>query len=282
MLDFRIRTFLMVCETMNYRMAAENLNMSQPSITQHIHYLEDYYKTKLFIYDKKKLYKTKEAIILEKYSISMRANETSLVNDISAVEKKEIRIGATKTIGNYVLNERILSLIDNNSVSLTFVIDNTKNLLELLNLNKLDLLIIEGVFDKSEYSYKLYKKERFVGVCSKDHLFAGKSVKMEDLFSQTLIIREEGSGTRKILEMELLEISHSINEFKNINCISNFEFIKSIVKKGSGISFVFESVAKDDDELDFFTIEGQVIDKEFNFVYLKSTNVDEIIKEFVI
>jgi DNA-binding transcriptional LysR family regulator len=261
-------------------MAAENLNMSQPSITQHIHYLEDYYKTKLFIYDRKKLFKTKEAEILEKYSLSMRANESSLLKDISAITKKDIRIGATKTIGNYVINERVLSLIDNDGVSLTFIIDNTKNLLELLKQNKLDLLIIEGVFDKSEYSYKLYKKERFVGVCRKGHLFSGNEIKMNDLFGENLIIREEGSGTRKILEMELLEISHSINEFKNINCISNFEYIKSIVKAGNGISFVFESVAKSDENLETFTLEGRDIVREFNFVYLKSTDVDDIIEEF--
>ncbi len=280
MLDFRIRTFLMVCETMNYRMAAENLSMSQPSITQHMHYLEDFYNTKLFIYDKKKLYKTKEAIILEKYSLSMRANESSLVKDISANTKREIRIGATKTIGNYVINERVLSLINNDCVTLTFIIDNTKNLLELLNQNKLDLLILEGLFDKSEYSYKLFKKERFVGLCSKNHLFSGKEIKMNDLFEENLIIREEGSGTRKILEMELLGNSHSINEFKNINCISNFEYIKNIVKDGNGISFVFESVAKSDDELNTFTLDSRDIVREFNFVYLKSTDVDDIIEEF--
>jgi DNA-binding transcriptional LysR family regulator len=281
MLDFRIRTFLMVCETMNYRKAAEKLNMSQPSITQHIHYLEDYYQTKLFIYDKKKLHKTKQAIILEKYSLSMRANESSLMKDILADSKREIRIGATKTIGNYVINEKVLSLIDNESISLTFVIDNTKNLFELLNKNKLDLLIIEGLFDKSEYSYQLFKKEKFVGLCNKNHLFSGKEINYKDLFTQNLIIREEGSGTRAILEMALLENSHSINEFKNINCISNFEYIKNIVKDEKGISFVFESVAKSDNDLSIFTLEDQNIIREFNFVYLKSTNVDNIINVFV-
>lgn len=281
MLDFRIRTFLMVCETMNYRIAAENLNMSQPSITQHIHYLEDYYKTKLFIYDKKRLHKTEQAIILEKYSLSMRANETSLRKDILADSKRDIRIGATKTIGNYVVNKKVLSLIDNNSVALTFVIDNTKNLFEMLNKNRLDLLIIEGLFDKSEYSYRLFKKERFVGICNREHRFSNCDIDYREMFNENLIIREEGSGTRAILEMELMEISHSISEFKNVNCISNFDYIKSIVKDGKGISYVFESVATSDPELSIFTIKDHDVVREFNFVYLKSTNVDAIINEFV-
>lgn len=280
MLDFRIKTFLMVCETMNYRIAAENLNMSQPSITQHIHYLEDYYKTKLFIYDKKKLYKTHEASILEKYSISMQANEDSLVQAININSKKEIRIGATKTIGNYVIKEKVLSIINNDSVSLKFIIDNTENLFDLLNHNKLDLLILEGLFDKSEYSHKLFRKESFVGICSRTHNFAKKEIPIDDILNENLVIREEGSGTRKILEMELLGMSHSINEFKNINCISNFEYIKSIVREDKGISFAFESIANSDNNIEIFNLQGRNIIKEFNFVYLKSTNVDEIIELF--
>ena len=42
MLDYRIETFLTLCETMNYRITAERLNITQPAVTQHIHYLENY------------------------------------------------------------------------------------------------------------------------------------------------------------------------------------------------------------------------------------------------
>ena len=49
MLDFRLNTFLTLCDTMNYRRAAEILNVTQPSVTQHIQYLERYYDCDLFI-----------------------------------------------------------------------------------------------------------------------------------------------------------------------------------------------------------------------------------------
>ena len=281
MLDFRIRTFLKVCETMNYRMAAEQLNMSQPSITQHIHSLEEHYSCKLFIYDKKKLHKTKEAEILEHYSISMRANERQIEKLILSQPKKEIRIGATKTIGNYVINNDIYSILESDDVSLSFIIDNTKNLLELLNKNKLDLLIIEGLFDKSKYDHKLYKMEDFVGICAEDNEFAGKTVKFDDLFKQNLIIREEGSGTRAILEEELSKNSYSIEQFNNINCISSFSYIKNIVRANKGISFAFKAIADSDEEIATFEIESGNILREFNFVYLHSTEVDSIISNFI-
>ena len=47
MLDYRLYTFLILCETRNYTKAAEKLNMTQPAVTQHIQFLEDYYQVKL-------------------------------------------------------------------------------------------------------------------------------------------------------------------------------------------------------------------------------------------
>ena len=43
MLDRRVETFLKLCETMSYRAAAEQLHITQPAVTQHIHALEQHY-----------------------------------------------------------------------------------------------------------------------------------------------------------------------------------------------------------------------------------------------
>ena len=63
MLDYRIYTFLTLYDEMNYRRTAEKLNMTQPGVTQHIHYLEKHYGAKLFEYIKsaiqQSLYHTK-------------------------------------------------------------------------------------------------------------------------------------------------------------------------------------------------------------------------------
>ena len=55
MLDFRVETFLTVCRTMNYTRAAEELNVTQPAVSQHIAYLEKAYGASLFDYRNKKL-----------------------------------------------------------------------------------------------------------------------------------------------------------------------------------------------------------------------------------
>lgn len=275
MLDYKIRTFMTLCKTMNYRITAEMLNMSQPSVTQHIHLLEQYYDTKLFIYDKKKLYKTPSAALIEKHLATIVNNEKYLEQELSKTKVKSIRIGATKTIGNYVINDKIVELIKNHYM-VTFVIDNTKSLLHKLDNNELDLLLIEGVFDKNNYDYRLFRKEPFLGICSKDHSFAKRCVSFEDIFDQDLIIREKGSGTRLIFEQELIRNNYSLDSFKKVHCISNFELIKQLINNNLGITFAYNSIIQNSG-LETFEIENNKILREFNYVCLKHTKIDELI-----
>ena len=51
MLDNRLTTFLVLCDTMNYTRAAERLCITQPAVTHHIHFLEEYYGCRLFAYE---------------------------------------------------------------------------------------------------------------------------------------------------------------------------------------------------------------------------------------
>ena len=61
MLDYRIDTFMVLCREMNYRKTAEILRMTQPGVTQHIHFLENHYGVRLFTYDGRRLTRTKHA-----------------------------------------------------------------------------------------------------------------------------------------------------------------------------------------------------------------------------
>ena len=279
MLDYRILTFLKLCETMNYRITAEELNMTQPAVTQHIHYLEEEYKCKLFIYNRKKLEKTNQAILLEEYARSAYYNEIYLKRKIKSENKIKINIGATKTIGEFVIGEKIKKLVKNEKYDISLTIDNTEKLIKLMELNKLDFILIEGIFNKDKYGYRLYKKDEFIGICSKNHKFNGKSIKFEELFKEDIIIREEGSGTRGIFEQFLSENSFSLEFFKKKITINNFNLIKELVSANCGISFVYNSVVNKNDDIGKFYFKNK-IEREFNYLYLKNTAAKELVDFF--
>ncbi len=281
MIDYKIMTFLTLCTELNYRKTAEKLNMTQPAVTNQIHSLEDYYNMKLFEYKNRVLYKTKHAELLENYCRSLMSNEQSFLKSLKHIEKPKLTIGATKTIGDCCLNDSIANLISSENIDLTIKVENTEVLLKLLNENKIDFAVIEGNFNKSDYEHITIKKEKLVGICSKNHEFSGKTIDITDLFTKRLIIREQGSGTRDVFEKVLYSLNYSVSNFKDIICINSFPLILNLVKSDVGVSFVYETIPLTSDDLSTFSIKDFTPRHEFNLVYLKNTKSSKYISYFI-
>ena len=280
MLDYRIDTFLTLCEQMNYRKTAEILHISQPAVTQQIHALENQYGRKLFEYENRRLVKTEAAAVLEQYARAAKLQEQALREKLVDSHIRNLRIGATKTIGDYYLPEYIHRYLHQPENALTLIVDNTEHLLRLLEENELDFAVVEGFFDKTRFDNILLRREPFVGICRKDHPFAGREVTIDELLQETIIHREPGSGTRAILEQELRGYNETLQRFQRHICISSFNIILDLVRQGFGVSFVYNILADSDPALAKFSIQGESVVREFNVVYLKYADMEEKIKLF--
>ena len=280
-MDSKLHTFLVLCQTMNYRLAAERLHLSQPAVTKQIQALEQSLQTKLFYYDGHTLHKTEKCLLLERYSITQQYQFEELQLAIAAKERTLLRIGATKTIGDYVLIDAIKDYLQDPSHELSLVVDNTKHLLHMLDENQLDFAIIEGTFSKTKYDSYLLRMEPFVGICVKDHPLCGKHISVEDLLKETIIVREEGSGTRRIFEERLLASGYELNDFSRTVSISSFVAIKALVAAGIGISFVYDSVVAKDENIGTFTVDVLTEPHAFHVVYTRNTNAKKYSEQFL-
>lgn len=267
MLDYRVLTFLTLYDEMNYRRTAEKLNMTQPGVTHHIHYLENYYGVKLFEYDGRTLSKTKNAQRLKKYFDSVKAEETDIRESFTPTDTIHMTVGATKTIGEFVIVPEIRAFLQAPNHNLDLIIDNTENLLHMLEKSQIDFAVIEGVFDKSKYGYHLFKKEAFVGVCAKDHPFAGRTVTLEEVFREDIVVRESQSGTRMLLQNAITDRGFSLDSFHRCSSVNNFSVICDLVAINKAITFAYEPIAHCRDDLATFMVEDMQIQGEFNFVY---------------
>lgn len=274
-------TFLTLCELLNYRETAQLLHITQPAVTQHIHHLEQQYGCKLFLYENRKLTKTAEALILEEYARATKFNESSIREKLKKNSNIDLRIGATKTIGDYVIGDYVKRFLSDKNHGLELIVDNTEHLLRLLEENKLDFAIIEGYFNKTHFSSRRFRTEPFVGICHKNHPFCGKEVSMQELMEQTIIQREMGSGTRDILERKLQSSNASLEQFPRKICISSFKLILEMVKAAVGISFVYQVLADSDPELGTFSFQGEPIVREFDIVFLKHTDPSDKMRLFL-
>ena len=280
-MDNKLYTFLTVCHTMNYRKAAELLHLTQPAITKQIKSLEHTFQTRLFNYDGHILHKTESCLMLEQYAISMQYNYEELMLAMHKSKRTLLRIGATKTIGDYVLNPYLIQYLSVSENEASLTVSNTEQLLKMLDSNELDFAIIEGPFSKAKYGHYLLRNEPFVGACSIQSPMCGKTISIENLLPETLILREKGSGTRNILESRLNSYGYQINDFNHVISISSFNAIKHIVQAGIGITFLYESVIKEDKAIGTFHVNEVTTPHEFNVIYTKNSAARKYSKLFL-
>jgi len=280
-MDPKLHTFLTLCQTMNYRLAAERLHLSQPAVTKQIQSLEQSLQTKLFYYDGHTLHKTEKCLLLERYAISLQYQFEELQLAIADKKRLKLRIGATKTIGDYVLIDAIKAYLRDPSHELSLVVDNTKHLLQMLDEHQLDFAVIEGSFSKTKYDSYLLRMEPFVGICAKSSPLCGKHIPVEELLKETIIVREEGSGTRRIFEERLMALGYELSDFYREVSISSFVSIKALVAGGIGISFLYRSVVANEPDIGNFTVDGITQPHAFHVVYTRNTNARNYSEQFL-
>lgn len=277
MLDFRTETFLAVCRHMNYTKAAEELNITQPAVSQHIKYIEEYYGIKVFGFNGKKMFLTEEGKMLFEAISTMKHNDKFLRDTVKNLKNKgtALSFGATLTIGEYVIPEKLSAYLKKHPDSkVHLTIANTKQLLEMLDKGEIDFAVVEGYFEKNRYDHIICSQENYTALCHPCHPFAEKHMLLEELFSQTLILREEGSGTREILKRSLEEKNFGIWDFKNVIELSNINAVKTLAENGCGITFLYETAVKQ--ELQKGTLKKIYADDlisqhEFTFIWRKNS-----------
>lgn len=276
-MDIRLITFLEVCHQLNYTKAANNLNMTQPGVSQHIRSLERFYDKKLFYFEGKRCFLTEAGTFLYQFAMSMQQNEAYLLSRMKTIgtDQRMLNFGATLSIGEYVMPkvlENYLTSAPNTKIRM--IIDNTKELLELLWEGDIDFAIVEGNFDQSKFDSSVYSEERFIPICGKNELFDPSTETVEDLLDRRIIVREKGSGTREILERNLENLNLSIEDFDGVMEVGGMNAIKSLVESHLGISFLYEVAVKKELEagsLKKIPLKNFDISHKFAFVWNKET-----------
>ena len=285
MLDFRMETFLTLCEYLNYTRAAEVLNITQPAVSQHIRYLEEEYRTKLFVQRGKRIELTESGECLRRAALSMQHDILHLKKELSGQsgQKKRLRFGATLTIGQHIVPQQLSCLRERYpGLSLELRVDNTTELLQRLNKGELEFVIVEGNFPKQEYDYELYKKEAFIAVCSGEYSFMQEPHSLEELLTETVVIREAGSGNREIVERMLQGRNLCLEDFASTIEVNDIQAIKELIKNGMGIGFLYRSAVEKE------LLEGSIrelslsdfqIVHDMAFVWMKNSVFSEYYKE---
>ena len=276
MLDFRMETFLAVCQCMNFTRASEKLIITQPAVSQHIRFLEKHYDTKLFRYEGKKLRLTRAGEILRSASLTMMHDEISMLSEMQKPDgNEEVRFGATRTVGDVVMGEMLgRYLARYPDADIHMYVENTQELLKRLDEGKIDFALVEGFFKKNEYDFQKYSEEEYIAVCAPEYRFKRMPEQIEDLFGERLLLREEGSGTREVLERYLDSQNLSLGDFERRMEAGSLHTIKELAKAGCGVTFLYEVAVREElknGTLIRIPLKDFIVSHEFAFIWRRGS-----------
>ncbi len=285
MLDHRVETFLAVCQTRNYTRAAEMLSITQPAVSQHIKYLEEFFCVKLFQLKGKQITLTSEGEEVYQLARILNLNITKFKEHLlTDTGSKEISLGATKTIGEFIMPPIIAAYVKaypNRTMKIR--VGSTASLLEKVKYGEMDFAFIEGSFDEQEFNVLEFMEERYIPVCSPKFELAGSEVTIHELMNYPLILKEESRDGGSDIEQWLLQMNHSINNFKIVHLIDNLPVVKEMVKNNIGISFLYETSVREellDGTLVSIPIKNYDVKRKFKFIYRKYSNYNQEYLDF--
>lgn len=283
MLDFRMETFLTVCHCMNFTRASEELQLTQPAVSQQIRFLEKHYKTKLFRYEGKRLYLTEAGEILRSASVAMKENEQSLQEQITLAGSRErnIHFGITGEVGEEAAVEVVKHYLTRYPEARIHVeIGNTEELYEALGTGNMDVVLVEGRPRKKEYEYSLYPSKNYIAVAAPQYRFSQSKdkgwmpEKIEDLREERVFLREKGSEIRNIFEKYINNTNDEGDKFEKTAEIESEQVIKELTKSGCGITFLYEAAVSEElhkGELKMIPLQNLNVERNFSFVWKRDS-----------
>lgn len=279
-----LKIFVTVCETGSTTAAGEKLHIAQPSISLAISELEDYYGIKLFDRIAKRLYITEAGKKFLQYATHIVGFFEEMEREIKNFDATGIiRIGASITIGNYLLPGYITRFKKiHPQMDVKVIIDNSEKIQQYILSNQIDIGLIEGIVYSPYIAEHKFRDDELVMVCGNAHPFANqKNVEISKLQNESFILRESGSAGREIFDSTMTSLGIKI--LPAWESTSTQAIIRA-VQANLGISVLPYLLVKDSlnrKEISQFQIDGIRFQRSFSVIYHQNKFLTESAKDFI-
>jgi DNA-binding transcriptional LysR family regulator len=240
--NFRLRVFRAVAKHLNFRMAAEELLLTQPAVTQQIKALEAELVVALFERAAGRVTLTLAGEALLPYTerlatISAEAREA--VAAASGRTAGALAVGASQTIGQYLLPRLIAGFRrEFPRVDVNVTGGNTQAVLEALAEHRVQVGLIEGPALRHDVHVEGFMEDHMVCVVPAGHEWADEEISATAMQGAAVVTRELGSGSRRIVELALEAAGVRVRELRIGMVADSTEGLLSAVEAGLGVGFV--------------------------------------------
>lgn len=240
-----MRIFIQVYQAQSITKAAEQLNMTQPAVTRAIKEIEGYYGVQFFERMNRKLYRTEAGR-------HFYAQALHMVEAFDTMEKGirnwdafgVIRIGATVTLGSFLLPELVMHFKERYpETEIQATISNGGNLQKGLLDNRLDVILVESSVAEPELHTEPLGADRLILITPPGHgLLSLDEIRLADVAEYPVLLREKGSTVRTFLENYFAVRGISLRP--SWESASTQAIIRAVAC-GIGISFLPEQMVKE-------------------------------------
>jgi len=238
--NFRLKVFRAVAQHLNFRKAAEQLFLTQPAVTLQIKALENDLGIRLFDRSGNRVVLTPQGGTLLTYANKIAdlasAAEQELVTGDGSFSG-ELSLGVSTTIAQYVLPRLIGAFLgEHPRVELSVHSGNTEVVVTLLLNGEVSIGLIEGPARQRGVHTEPFMRDELVLIVPPNS--DSTQFSAQKLLASNLLMREQGSGSRRVVETVLEKAGVKLKAFRRVMDMDSTESIKSAVEAGLGVGFV--------------------------------------------
>lgn len=281
----QLQSLVAVVKYRSFTKAAEMLYISQPTISTHIRMLEEELEYRLIIRNTKSIQVTPRGMELYECACKMLALKDGLMQRWAEENQKVIRLGASTIPADYILPE-VLPVFREKAPDVQFHISqsDSRKILEGIKNGRYSLGMIGMEADVEEIAFVPFYRDEMVMITPYEERFRRLEGKEDELFEMILhepvIMREQGSGSKKCMEAYFESMNIREKELQVVAKLNEQESIKKLVAGGFGISFISRKAVEEDAQagkLQIFSLPGYPAVRNLYLAYRK----DYVLKNYV-
>jgi DNA-binding transcriptional LysR family regulator len=285
----QIDIFCTLIRLRSFSRTAEALYLTQPTVSGHIKNLETELGVKLVDRLGKRVVPTEEGEVLYRHGLKLLEQRDLAKQELERLSGKvsgELKIGGSTIPGAYILPVLIGKFRKKNpSVSVQLVIEDTARITEAVLDGGLCIGVVGAKISDPRIETHAYLKDELVIAVPAGHPWAKKkSVPPTALAHEPFILREQGSGTLRIMEERLEKAGLSLAELNVVAVVGSSDAVRQAVKAGLGVSILSIRALKDDIEagrLSAIRIKGVKMERSFSVILLKGRSRSPLCKAFL-
>jgi len=284
----KLELFCKVVEFGSFTLAGKACFLSQPTVSEHIRELESILNQKLLDRLNQNVKPTPAGKLLYQYAcriLQIRSEAIKAVEQFGGRLTGRVTIGCGTIPGTYILPE-LLAMFRNQhpDIKATMQISNSQNIAEKIMDEKLDLGVIGAKWKETTLEWTEIFTDELNLIVPFRHAWSNKKyVTCKDLMTQPFIIREPGSGTRKVIAQFLKNKGFKESDLKEVAQIGSSAAVKEAVKAGCGISMLSKRAVKDEikyKQLAIVPVKDLKLHRSFYLINRKNTQLLPIVKIF--